>query len=601
MSNMQIDQSIQRIVAALPQQALPLVEVDNLRVRFGHQGPAIIKGISFALQRGECLALVGESGSGKSVTSRALVGLAGYGAQVTADRLRFSGEDVRDFNEHQWRHVRGDRIGFVMQDALGSLDPLQLVGHEVSESLRLHRNMTRTERDEKVIALLRSVGIPEPELRARQYPYQLSGGLRQRALIASAIACNPQLLIADEPTTALDATVQAQVLDLLASLRTRDTAMLIVSHDFGVVSRLADRVAVMLHGEIVEQGSVEAILHDPQHAYTKSLLLAAGSVRGQVRRVQTAATLSAEPNQATTDVSAATLQRISEISRAPLLISASNLSKSFIGPDGRKRKAVANVSLALRAGETLGIVGESGSGKTTLTRLLLGLEQQDEGEVHLGGKIWSRLSAAERRAERKRIQVVFQDPLSSFDPRYTVERIIGEALGVAGVRRGAAQRERIVELLQLVRLDSGFLKRRPIELSGGQRQRVAIARALAPKPCVLVCDEPVSALDVSVQAQILDLLSDLKERLGLSCLFISHDLGVVQRISDRVAVMKDGVVVESGDIDEVFARPQHAYTRALLNALPQLGVGNSGNSGVDLLVKEIGIRGNEKESIYDAA
>jgi peptide/nickel transport system ATP-binding protein len=596
MSNMQIDQSIQRIVSALPQQRPPLLEVDNLQIRFGHRGPAVIKGISFALQRGECLALVGESGSGKSVTSRALVGLAGYGAQVSADRLQFAGKDVQNFNERQWRHIRGARIGFVMQDALGSLDPLRLVGQEISESLLLHGNLTRVERDEKVIALLRSVGVPEPELRARQYPYQLSGGLRQRALIASAIACNPQLLIADEPTTALDATVQAQVLDLLASLRTRDTAMLVVSHDFGVVSRLADRVAVMLHGEIVEQGSVEAVLHDPQHAYTKSLLLAAGSVRGHVRRRKTApATPSVEPSQLSTDTSAA-LQRINKISRMPLLISASNLSKSFIGGDGRKRKAVANVSLALRTGETLGIVGESGSGKTTLTRLLLGLEQQDEGEIQLRGKIWSRLSAAERRAERKRIQVVFQDPLSSFDPRYTVERIIGEALDVAGVRRGAVQRERVIELLQLVRLDSGFLKRRPIELSGGQRQRVAIARALAPQPYVLVCDEPVSALDVSVQAQILDLLSDLKARLGLSCLFISHDLGVVQRISDRVAVMKDGVVVESGDIDEVFARPQHAYTRALLKALPQF---EAGNSGINLFVK--GIRGNEKESIYDAA
>jgi peptide/nickel transport system ATP-binding protein len=547
------------------------------------------------MQRGECLALIGESGSGKSVTSRALVGLAGHNARIAARRLQFNGKDVTGFGEREWRRIRGDRIGFVMQDALGSLDPLQLVGRGVGEALRLHRDLSQAERHEKVISLLRAVGIPEPELRAGQYPFQLSGGLRQRALIASAIACDPELLIADEPTTALDATIQAQVLDLLASLRSRDTSMLIVSHDFGVVSRLADRVAVMLHGEIVEQGPVESILHDPQHAYTKSLLLAASSVHGRSRSRDGAA-VPARHTDAPAD-SAAALARIGEIANAPFIVSASNLSKSFVGPDGVRRAAVANVSLGLRPGEMLGIVGESGSGKTTLTRLLLGLEQPDEGSVQLRGKIWSALNPAQQRLERKRVQVVFQDPLASFDPRYTVERVIGEALASVGVPK-AERRARIIELLQLVRLDATYLTRRPIEMSGGQRQRVAIARALAPQPDVLVCDEPVSALDVSVQAQILDLLCDLKQRLRLSCLFISHDLGVIRRISDRVVVMKDGVVVEEGDIESVFSQPKHAYTRTLLGALPHFG---DKNLDVNSFVFVKGIRGNEKDRLYDAA
>ena len=582
---MQIDASIKRASNT----TTPLLEASNLQIAFGDAATAVIKGISFSLQRGECLALVGESGSGKSVTSRAMVGLAGHNARVSADSLKFNGVELTQLRERDWRYIRGDRIGFVMQDALGSLDPLQLVGREIGESLRLHKTLGRAARGEKVIALLRSVGIPEPELRARQYPFQLSGGLRQRALIASAIACDPELLIADEPTTALDASVQAQILDLLASLRKRDTSMLIVSHDFGVVSRLADRVAVMLNGEIVEQGSVEAILHDPQHAYTKSLLLAAKSVHSVVRKQSEKVDVIAGTEASTA------LQRIAEIGNAPFIVSAANLGKSFVGPDGARRKVVANVSLGLRRGETLGVVGESGSGKTTLTRLLLGLEQPDEGTVQLRGKIWSAMSAAEQRVERKRIQVVFQDPLASFDPRYTVERVIGEALSIIDMPP-AWHRARIVELLKLVRLDATYLNRRPIEMSGGQRQRVAIARALAPRPDVLVCDEPVSALDVSVQEQILDLLCDLKQRLGLSCVFISHDLGVIRRISDRVAVMKDGELVEEGDIDDVFARPKHAYTRALLGALPRW---EEKNSDVSLFIR--GNRENEKESIFNAA
>lgn len=532
--------------------ATPLVEIEDLFVRFGDKGPPRVNGISLTVARGECLALVGESGSGKSVTARTIIGLPGHGARVEAKSLRLSGQEVLSLSGRQWRDIRGKRVGFVMQDALGSLDPLRTVGAEVGEPLRLHSPLSRREREEKVIDLLRSVGVPEPELRIRQYPRQLSGGQRQRALIASAIACDPELLIADEPTTALDAAVQAQVVALLEKLRRPDTGMLIVSHDLAVVARLADRIAVMQHGSIVEQGRASEILNTPRHPYTQELLEAAKALHGSSRPTARVVPLKrAEENPATT---------------VPI-IEAHGVTKSFTGPDHKRRAAVSDVSFALNAGETLGIVGESGSGKTTLTRLILGLEQPDSGTVELRGRPWSTLRGHERRAERKRIQVVFQDPLASFDPRYTVGRVIDEALEVAGPRSAAARRDAARELLRLVQLDPAVIDRRPIELSGGQRQRVAIARALAPEPEVLVCDEPVSALDVYVQAQILELLADLKARLSLSCIFISHDLGVIHRISDRVLVMHQGRIVESGTARDIFDAPGHDYTRALVASI----------------------------------
>ncbi len=540
--------------AVSPRAGATLLQVDGLSVRFPGADRPVVDNVSLSLARGECLAVIGESGSGKSVTSRALVGLAGHGAQVDVRRLAFDGEDLRKIGPKRWTALRGGRIGFVMQDALGSLDPLRRVGEEVGETLKLHTTLDRAARQAKVLDLLRQVGVPDPEQRAAAYPSQLSGGLRQRALIASAIACAPDLLIADEPTTALDAVVQAQVLQLLETLRTAENAMLIVSHDFGVVARLADRVAVMRRGVIVEQGPAEAVLNDPQHAYTKALISAAGALHGSRLRSVAEETPGAE----------------AAASAEPLVIEARGISKSFFtGPDAPRRTAVADVSFALRRGETLGIVGESGSGKTTVKRIILGLEPPDEGEVDLRGRPWSSLSPNDRRAARKRIQAVFQDSIASFDPRYTVERVLNEALELTG-RRGPARRQRAIELLDLVRLDEGYLTRRPIEMSGGQRQRLAIARALAPEPDVLLCDEPVSALDVSVQVQILDLLTDLKRRLGLSCIFISHDLGVIERISDRVIVLKSGRIVEQGPVGDVLARPQHPYTRELISAIPQL-------------------------------
>jgi peptide/nickel transport system ATP-binding protein len=567
-------------------QVAPLVEVENLRVRFGrghkrHDEGYVVDGISFVINRGECLALVGESGSGKSVTARTLVGLTGFGAQVQADRLRFDGEDLSALNEGRWRRIRGARIGFVLQDALSSLDALRPVGKEIAEPLQLHSTLTRKARAERVRELLVSVGVPEPELRARQYPHQLSGGLRQRALIASAIALAPQLLIADEPTTALDATIQAQILALLNELKVGSgpgtgTTSLIVSHDLAVVARLADRVAVLQDGRIVEHGPTEQVLFDPQHSYTKALLAAVPATHAKGTRLSSRALVpqhrlevegagilagGAPPPRSGVVRAAAGTEPIIEVE---------NLVKSFPGPDRERRTVVRDVSFQLRPGETVGIVGESGSGKTTTARVVLGLEPPDSGSVILHGRRWDSLSAQERRRERRRFQIIYQDPLSSFDPRYTVERIIAEAVGVTGLGRGPARHRRVVELLELVSLDESFLKRRPLELSGGQRQRVAIARALAPEPEVIVCDEPVSALDVSVQAQILDLLADVQQQLGVAYLFISHDLGVIHHVSDRVLVMKEGEVVESGEVRGLFTDPQHDYTRGLLSAVATL-------------------------------
>ncbi|UTL89022.1 dipeptide ABC transporter ATP-binding protein [Pseudomonas fluorescens] len=531
------------------QHPAPLVDIRDLRVSFN--GVPVVHGVNLQLHAGQCLALVGESGSGKSVTARTLVGLTGAGAQVQAQRLAFAGQDLRRLGEADWQRLRGGRIGFVMQDALGSLDPLRRVGAEIEEPLLLHTGLGAEQRRLRVLELLRQVGVPEPEVRARQYPWQLSGGLRQRALIASAIACQPRLLIADEPTTALDATVQAQILDLLEHLRARDNSLLMVSHDLAVVARLADWVAVMRHGVVVEQGTVEQILQDPQDPYTQRLLSAARAVHFQRPSVPALSLVEAV------------------VDEQPVVLEARGLHKAFVGPDGQPRQVLNDVSLQLRAGQTLGVVGESGSGKSTLGRILLGLERPEQGSVHLAGQDWLALSAAEQRQARQGIQVVFQDPLASFDPRYTVLRVLAEALAQAGVPRGLRRTE-AAALLERVQLPAGLLDRRPLELSGGQRQRIAIARALAMKPKVLVLDEPVSALDVSVQARILALLAELKAQLGLACLFISHDLGVVEQVSDQVLVMQGGRVVEHGAVAQVLGQPRHAYTRALLDAVPHL-------------------------------
>jgi len=533
------------------------LSVENLRVGFLIDGVRrdIVRGLSFELSPGECVAIVGESGSGKSVTARSLVGLAGRNSIVEADILELHHEDAREFTSRQWRRVRGRDIGFILQDALVSLDPLRPVRVEIAEALRLHKWGNRAARSRRVIELLTRVGVPFPQVRARQRPDQLSGGLRQRALIASAIALDPDIVIADEPTTALDVTVQAQVLGELEKMKQRGASIILISHDLSVVAQLADQILVMRGGEVLEQGAAAEVLGAPSHDYTKALIAAVPSehTRGQ------ALSTTAVPGVASTTA-------VSPSPSGPVL-EASDLVKRFVSPDGTVNVAVNRVSFILGAGETLGIVGESGSGKSTAAKLALGLEKLDGGTVRLLGENWSTLSERRRRRLRPRISFVNQDPLSSFDPRWNVERILLDAL--RGSRLSStARRSRVLELLGQVGLSPEVLGRFPLRLSGGQRQRVAIARALAPRPSVIVLDEAVSALDVTIQAKILDLLVALQRSSGVSYLFISHDLGVISHLSDRVLVMKDGRVVEEGTPDDIFRRPQHPYTRELISSIP---------------------------------
>jgi peptide/nickel transport system ATP-binding protein len=533
--------------------------VEGLSIEFA--GQSVVRNLSFTLEPGKTLALVGESGSGKSVTARSLIGLAGEGARVTARTLSYAGRDLLALSERSWRGLRGKDIGFVLQDALVSLDPLRPVGKEILEVLETHGFGDRHSRSARVIELLETVGVPDPRVRALQRPDQLSGGLRQRALIASALAMNPGLVIADEPTTALDATVQAQILHVLQQIKARGDSLLIISHDLAVVAQLADEVLVLRQGEVVEQGPMEQVLRYPRHAYTRSLLDAVPAAHARGTRLSS-------PEHGAPIVS-----RRAGVD-SPVLLAAHGLGKRYTGPDQEVRQVVDDVSFELRAGRTLGIVGESGSGKTTVARIVLGLLEPDAGDVRFLGIPWTaagsaRIEENSRRLHRRDISVIYQDPLSSFDPRWNVGQILADALDVADVPV-EQQRGRIAQLLHQVRLAPELSSRRPLQLSGGQRQRVAIARAIASNPKVIICDEPVSALDVSVQAQVLDLLADLQTSLGLSYLFISHDLGVIRHVSDEVLVMRHGKVVESAQVDVLFDSPQHEYTRRLLGAVPRL-------------------------------
>ncbi|GAA3420741.1 ABC transporter ATP-binding protein [Streptosporangium vulgare] len=581
---------------------MSLIDVEDLRVCFPKAGVRAVRGVSLSIEAGECVAIVGESGSGKSVTARSLVGLAGQGAEVaevTASRFAVNGRDALRFGARDWRRLRGRFAGLVLQDALTSLDPLRTVGDEIAEVLATHDVVPRAARRERVIELLEAVGVPEPEMRARQYAHQLSGGLRQRALIASAIAASPPLIIADEPTTALDVTVQAQILRLLAARKAEGTALLMISHDLAVVSAVADRVLVMKDGVIVEEGPTGRVLSAPRHDYTKLLLAAVPSAVSRGTRLSAIAA---------GGIALRTPLPERTVDHAAPILEVSGLSAAY-----GSRTVVDDVSFEVYPGETLGIVGESGSGKTTVARLVLGLLEPASGEIRLGGDPWSGIRERRRRSRRSRIQVISQNPLDSFDPRYTVGRLVAEPLRGASADRGSsggvpsgnafppggssgngsprglssesgfsraapfrrgssrgALADRVAELLGRVGLPADVAGHHPRRLSGGQRQRVAIARALATRPDVLVCDEPVSALDVSIQAQVLDLLAEIQAADGTALIFISHDLGVVHHVADRVLVMRGGRVVEEGHVDEVFFLPRHDYTRELLGAVPKL-------------------------------
>ncbi|MCA3438103.1 MAG: ABC transporter ATP-binding protein [Rhodobacter sp.] len=521
-----------------------VLEVRNLSVRFRQDGRIIdaVNGVSFSVGRGETVALVGESGSGKSVTALSTVSLLPDSAVVTGS-VRYNGAEMVGAAEPDLRRVRGNDISFIFQEPMTSLNPLHTIRTQLGESLALHQGLTGDAARARIIGLLQKVGIREAESRLDAYPHQLSGGQRQRVMIAMALANGPDLLIADEPTTALDVTIQAQILELLADLkRTEGLSLLFITHDLGVVRRIADRVCVMQGGAIVEQGPAAQIFAAPKHPYTQKLLAAQPAGR---------------PDPVAADAP--------EIVRTEGLRVWFPIHRGFLRRTVGHVKAVNDATLSVRAGETLGIVGESGSGKTTLALAILRLIPSTGPVVFLGQDLQAR-HRRELRDLRRNLQIVFQDPFGSLSPRMTVQQIIAEGLGVHGVEPGRDKRQMVADIMTEVGLDPAAMGRYPHEFSGGQRQRVAIARAMILHPKLVVLDEPTSALDMTVQVQIVDLLRALQRKWGLAYLFISHDLRVVRALAHKVIVMKDGDVVEAGVGAQVFEDPQHAYTRALLAA-----------------------------------
>jgi peptide/nickel transport system ATP-binding protein len=529
--------------------------LDIRGLSIAYRGVEAVRNIDLTVQRGEIVGLIGESGSGKSSVAMSCLGLLGPGAAISAERLDICGTDVLSARPAQLSRVRGRDVAMVFQDAMGALDPTMRVGAQLAEVVRRHRDLDRRQTRASVLELLETVGIPEPGRRARQYPHQLSGGLRQRSAIAIALAGSPKLLLADEPTTALDVTVQAGILKLFRQIRDElNVGILLISHDIGVIAQTADRVSVMRSGEIVEHGSVHDVLGRPEHSYTRELLRAIPKPeRGQRESEKNGAgALSARHGS----------------QRPPAKLEAVNVSRTY-GTRGRLVHALHPVDLEVADGEVLGVVGESGSGKTTLAKLLVHLDEPSTGRLSIDGLEYSRLRGRARRGFRRAVQMVFQHPAGSLNPRLKISTSVGEPLSAAGMHPRASN-ARVQEVLHEVGLDAEHGSRRPHELSGGQKQRVAIARAIAGDPAVVVLDEPTSALDVSVQAQVLELLADVQRRRNLTFVFISHNLTVVRSISDRVAVMYAGRIVELADADELFDNPAHWYTAELLAAVPSV-------------------------------
>src|SRR4051794_13358770 len=526
----------------------PVLEVQGLTVRLpaGADRVNAVENVSFSVAPGEIVCVVGESGSGKSVTSHAIMGLLPPGQlTVTGGRVLLEGDDVLTKSPGQLRRMRGTRMSMIFQEPMTALNPVMHVGDQIAEVLDIHSDLSDGEQRERVLEVMRSVHLPDPERMIDVYPHQLSGGQRQRIMIAAALVLDPVLLIADEPTTALDVTTQAQILKLIKELRERrNTGVLFITHDFGVVAEVAHRVVVMQHGRVVEQGATEEVLRRPRDEYTRMLIRSVPSLSPPARASVTA---------------------------APIVLQTSDLTKTYVAgglfAKRREVKAVKDVNLQVRRGETLGVVGESGSGKSTVARCIARLIEPTAGAIFVEGADVAKLGARALRPHRKRVQIVFQDPYRSLNPR----RSVGAAITEGPVNFGMAGREataRARNLMRLVGLDADALSRFPHQFSGGQRQRICIARALAMEPEILVADEPVSALDVSVQAQVLELLDDVRRRFNLAVLFITHDLRVAAQVCDRIAVMHRGEVVEEGTTAAVFAAPKHAYTRALFDSAP---------------------------------
>ena len=563
----------------------PLLEVENLHISFkgeNKQWIETVKGISFTIPKNKTVALVGESGSGKSVTSLAIMGLLPKGQSQIANqsKISFEGKDLLNLSAKEIRQICGKDIAMIFQEPMSSLNPVFTVGDQIAEVLCIHLGMGRKQARVRVLELLREVGIPAPETKIDAYPSQLSGGQQQRVMIAMAIACEPKLLIADEPTTALDVTIQKQIIDLLESLRQRhQMSMLFITHDLALVGEIADEVIVMRHGEIRECGTVEQVLEQPKDVYTRALLHCRPQLSTRPYRLPVTSDFMKLENGQLVEANSLSELNLKQRSRGltgeePIILDVKNLKKSFYSRKGLWGKdefqAVKGVSFQLAKGKTLGLVGESGSGKTTIGLLLMRLHEATGGQALIGGKDILAMTEKEFSQYQRKIQIIFQNPYASLNPRFTVGQILLEPMRIHGIGQNDAERKKIaLELLEKVSLPIDAYDRYPHEFSGGQRQRIAIARCLTLKPEILICDESVSALDVSVQAQVLNLLQDLQDEFGLSYIFISHDLSVVKYISDQVMVMNHGEVVEIANSDELYLNPQHEYTQKLLKAIPQ--------------------------------
>ena len=528
-----------------------LLSINDLSILLpeGSDRQFAVQNADLQLHAGETVCVVGESGSGKSLTARAVMGLLpAPHVRVGSGEIMFGGQDITQVSDERLREIRGSEISMIFQEPMTALNPVMSIGDQIDEVFRYHVSMTKKERVEKSIKLLEDVNLPDPAQIINAYPHELSGGQRQRAMIAMALALGPKILIADEPTTALDVTTQAQILELIKDMQKRlDTGVLFITHDFGVVADIADRVVVMQEGNIVETGTAKQVLNNPKHTYTKSLIAAIPRLKPRKARKR----------------SDNIVLRTDQVSKS----FGSGLSFFGLGKGGREVKAVREVNIELRKGETLGIVGESGSGKSTLARCIIKLMESDGGLIELDGVNISTLNRKNMRTHRNRIQMVFQDPFASLNPRSRVGDIISQGPILQGISKEDAHAN-TRELLDIVGLDRRSFDRFPHEFSGGQRQRIGIARALALKPDILVADEPVSALDVSIQAQILELLDKIRKQMDLSMLFITHDLRVAAQVCDNVAVMQYGKVVEIGPTAKLFANPTHEYTKALLAAVP---------------------------------
>ncbi|HFE9759628.1 TPA: ABC transporter ATP-binding protein [Acinetobacter baumannii] len=562
----------------------PLLHIENLRVSFKGEDKQYIetvKGISFDIPTNTTVALVGESGSGKSVTSLATMGLLPVGQSKIDEKSKiiFEGKDLLGLSRTEMRKICGKDIAMIFQEPMSSLNPVFTVGNQIAEVLCLHMGMSRKQARQRVLELLKEVGIPSPETKIDAYPNQLSGGQQQRVMIAMAIACEPKLLIADEPTTALDVTIQKQIIDLLESLRQRrQMSMLFITHDLALVGEIADQVIVMRHGEIREQGTAEQVLEQPKDVYTRALLYCRPQMSQRPYRLPVTSDFMRQENnilvEQSFDVSEIPERKRGLNGDEQIILEVKDLKKSFYSRKGlfgkEEFQAVKGVSFKLAKGKTLGLVGESGSGKTTVGLLLMRLHQASGGQALIEGKDILSLTEKEFAKYQRKIQIIFQNPYASLNPRFTIGQILLEPMQIHGIGKDDAERKQIaLGLLERVNLPEQAYYRYPHEFSGGQRQRIAIARCLTLKPEILICDESVSALDVSVQAQVLNLLQDLQDEFGLSYIFISHDLSVVKYISDQVMVMNHGEVVEIANSDELYAHPQHDYTKRLLQAIPQ--------------------------------